>query len=77
MPRRSKLELEIKRERKMNKYVDALVYAYQKSDSKAIRDLRNCLFQDQVFKSKELTWETIVARALWRVNYASKWNCIN
>lgn len=72
MPRRSKLELEIKRERKMNKYIDALVYAYQKSDSKAIHELRNCLFQDQVFKSKESTWETIVARALWRVNYASK-----
>lgn len=72
MPKRSKIEIEIKKERKLKNYVEALVYAYQKSDSKAIHDLRNSLFQDQDFKSKESVWEQIVARALWRVNYASK-----
>lgn len=72
MPKRSKFEIEIKKERKLKNYVEALVYAYQKSDSKAIHNLRDSLFQDQDFKSKERAWETIVARALWRVNYASK-----
>lgn len=77
MPKRSQIEIEIKKERKLKSYVEAFVYAYQKSDYKAIHSLRDSLFQDEAFKSKERAWETIVARALWRVNYASKWICIN